>query len=66
MGRTRHVIERCLAFAGILVLFLVPHSTHTAAGQTAVTLTVDGAVRFQQIDGFGVNINSNQWHEGWE
>ncbi len=61
----RAVHARLLLLAGMLCVIGAAHAARPASAQTKpVTLTVDGTQRYQQIDGFGVNINSNQWENG--
>src|SRR5680860_805527 len=35
-----------------------------AAQTSKVTLQIDGAERYQTVDGFGVNINTAWWYDG--
>src|SRR5579885_2203410 len=61
----RAVHARLLLLAGMLCVIGAAHAARPASAQTKpVTLIVDGTQRYQQIDGFGVNINSNQWENG--
>ena len=47
-----------LVFAGIIVLFAA------CSASAAPNLTVNGALKYQTIDGLGTNINVNNWENG--
>jgi O-glycosyl hydrolase len=54
---------RLLLLLGIAA-FVFAASRGAAAEPVTVSLTVDATQRLQRVDGFGVNINSNQWNGG--
>lgn len=57
-----NLISICNKFLLYFAFFLVAFSA-TGQGKT-LNIRVDGAVRFQTLDGFGVNINPAWWYGG--
>jgi hypothetical protein len=49
----------CLALAGIVLSLVTIH-----AQTPRLAITLDATKSFQTVDGFGVNINPAQWHDG--
>lgn len=48
--------------AGLLLLPLQSHTSRVAAAASAVNVNVNAALRYQRIDGFGVNANPKNWN----
>ena len=57
-------IPLLLLFLIIQLLFYQQSKSQNTADKTSVNLQIDGAKKFRQIDGFGVNINTAWWYEG--
>jgi O-glycosyl hydrolase len=61
MGKSRfiHIIRKLSCLVTGLLLCLV------AEGQErTICINIDGAIRYQKLDGFGVNINPAWWYKG--
>jgi len=58
-GQIIYLIKRFFLFA---VIVLIPVAM--SAQPSEVTLTIDGAAKYQTMDGFGVNINPSWWYNG--
>ena len=49
----------------VIQLFFCQQSIpQSKTNRTSIQLRIDGARKFQQIDGFGVNINTAWWYKG--
>lgn len=53
-----------LSFLIIQLFFYQQSKSQNNADKSSVTLQIDGTKKFQQIDGFGVNINTAWWYKG--
>lgn len=60
----RRAHGRVATVIGLVLLAVLAAPPRADAQAGVVSLQVDGAQRFQRVDGFGVNINSNQWNGG--
>lgn len=60
-------MKRIPLFLILLVIQLIfcQHSiSQSNANRTSVQLRIDGSMKFQQLDGFGMNINTSWWYNG--
>ena len=53
-----------LAFFVIQICFCQRSHSQNIESKTPVNLQIDGTKKFQQIDGFGVNVNTAWWYNG--
>ncbi|BBE18603.1 hypothetical protein AQPE_2766 [Aquipluma nitroreducens] len=57
-------MKKISLFLIIQLLFFQHSNSQNISGNTPVQLQIDGAKKYQQMDGFGVNINTAWWYNG--
>lgn len=58
------IMKRISLFLIIQLLFFQHSNSQNISGNIPVQLQIDGAKKYQQMDGFGVNINTAWWYNG--
>jgi O-glycosyl hydrolase len=53
-----------LTFLVVQLFFAQQSHSQNPANRTSVHLQIDGTKKFQQMDGFGININTSWWYKG--
>ena len=58
------IIPVFLTFLIVQLFFCQRSNSQNIANKTSVHLQIDGTKKFQQIDGFGINVNTAWWYNG--